>query len=48
MILWLGLSLVLVVGAVVFAYRQDSPMARIGLYCVAAAAGLWFLAVLFG
>ncbi len=41
--LWLGMAIVLLVGAVVVAYTQDNPMARLGLYCIAAAAGIWLI-----
>ena len=42
-LLWLGLSIVLLGSAVYGAYKQDNPMARLGLYCIAAAAALWLL-----
>jgi hypothetical protein len=45
-LIWLGLAVLLVVAAVGGSTRTDNPSARIGLYCLAAAAGLWFLTLL--
>ena len=42
-LIWLGLSIFLLGGAVVVAYKQDNPMARLGLYCIAGAAGVWLV-----
>ncbi len=42
-ILWLGMAILLLVGAVVVAYKHDNPMARLGLYCIAGAAGIWLI-----
>lgn len=47
-IIWLALSILLIVAAVGGSTRMDNPNARIGLYFLAAAGGLWFLAVLLG
>ena len=42
-LLWLGISIVLLGAAIAAAYKQDNPMARLGLYCIAAAAGVWLI-----
>ena len=42
-LLWLGMAIVLLVAAVIAAYKQDNPMARLGMYCIAAAAGIWLI-----
>jgi hypothetical protein len=45
-LIWLLLALVLVAAAVGGSTQLDNPNARIGLYFLAAAAGLWFVGIL--
>lgn len=45
-LIWLVLSIVLIVAAVGGSTKLDNPNARIGLYFLAAAGGLWFIGIL--
>ena len=45
-LIWLGLAVLVIVMAIGGSLKMDNPMTRLGLYCVAAAGGLWLLAIL--
>jgi hypothetical protein len=46
-ILWLAMAVIIVVAAIGGSTRLDNPNARIGLYCLAAAGGIFFISLLF-
>ena len=45
-ILWLVLAGIIVAAALGGSTRLDNPNARIGLYCLAAAGGIFFISML--
>ena len=46
-ILWLIMAGVIIAAAIGGSTRLDNPNARIGLYCLAAAGGVFFISLLF-